>query len=294
MKKLLLITLIILLIISCASCSDTKKDEVNEKNETDQKILNAQESEPLEEKENTEEPIGGGDTICPVHTLYYHAYPDIIVEYIGRDNFYSWIEGKEVQDDEGCYPEANIFKLIEYFDVPNDIIIETYKNDFYNCEWDMESLLSRDEEGFDESSRRMKGDDSHNEYRVKLLNERALKHALFDIMERKEDSKTAEYYNLISDNGSVSPVTEVSIYEMVSNTSLTKEDFIDALDGVAGEESSETSESHFDYDLDLLFGEGNALVNSINTIEDNGYESKVKLADALLHKGETNNDHVVY
>ena len=240
------------------------------------------------------DPIGGGDVLCPIHTYYYHAFPSIITNYIGQEEFRKWVDPTAlVRDKNGCYPEGDILKCVEHFNIPDEVIIEAYQNDFYNCDWDMESLLARDAESFDKISRESRSNPEYNIYRTKLYNERDLKERLFDILKTKTDAKTIEYYNRISDNGTKIPWCEVSIIDIVINTSITKNEFAEVLNPT-NQKDENGDIQRFEYNLDLLFGDTETLTKMIDNLEIPYYESRVKMADALLHVGEKSDDHVAY
>lgn len=287
---LLMTALLVLMTVSCASVKKTDEKNAFEKEsevknvEIESKKADAETvplSESAEEKENNQSDAIGGSNICGIHNFGYHCYPKEIIEYIGEQRFREWANNAHsIIDENGCWPDGNLFCCIELFDVPNEVIIEAYQNDFYNHDWDIEAILTKDSVAFENHARNT----VESQYDKKMATEMLLKYRLYDFMEKNTDEKTESYFKMITNNGTNYPVCEVSLYEMISNTSLTKADFENALGNASSVNGEKYEYPHFDYDLDLLFGEADTLADMINAIEDNGYESKVKLADALLHK----------
>ncbi|MBE6686446.1 MAG: hypothetical protein E7591_04350 [Ruminococcaceae bacterium] len=293
MKKFIMFLMTALLILVMISCTSMKKTEENivlkKEAETNNAGIDREEAgmnttpiiESDEENKNYDVGAIGGSNICSIHNFGYHCYPKEIIAYIGEERFREWANNAHsIIDENGCWPDGNLFCCIELFDVPNEVIIEAYQNDFYNHDWDIEAILTKDSVAFENHARNT----VESQYDKKMSTEMLLKYRLYDIMEKKTDEKTESYFKMITNNGTNYPVCKVTLYEMISNTSLTKADFEKALGNASSVNGEKYAYPHFDYDLDLLFGEADTLADMINVIEDNGYESKVKLADALLHK----------
>ena len=109
---------------------------------------------------------------------------------------------------------------------------------------------------------------------------------MFEILEEKTDIKTVEYYKTVTDKGSHFPCSEITLYEIISNTSLTKDDFITALGKATSNNREDFVTPHFEYNLDLLFGDQSPMEEAIKNLEIPEYESRVKMIDALLHVEE--------
>ena len=229
--------------------------------------------------------IGGGDVLCPVHNVAYHAYPNFLISYIEEERFMEWANEVSItRDNEGCYPDGNILICVEYFDVPDDVILEIYKNDYVNSDWNIEALLDHDAEALEEDARNKASSEEYQIYSEKMRNEISLKYELFDIMKSKNDIKTANYFNKITENGTTYPVYEVTFSNMVTNTSLTKADLNDALDRITQTDTATDKFHYFEYNFDLLFDtDTTVMATDIEEIEAHPYESEIKLTDALLH-----------
>lgn len=253
----------------------------NTNNETDI----PDETTPPNNAETNDEPKPiGGSFHCNIHSFSYHSYPDIIVNYIGEDDFMNWQKSfNDLNNDERC-SKRNILTCIEYFNVPNEIIINAYQSDFYYCDWDMEALLSKDEQAFSESSQKNISDNTTIIYRNKLNFELMMKISLFNIIKSKQDETTILYYNRISNNNTLVPACGVSFYDLVINTSITKDDLIHAYDKALI--SLNETYPHFIYDFDLLFDNRSIIEKRIETLNIPEYESRVKMIDALLHVEE--------
>lgn len=262
-------------ITETAISSEDKESKEPEIQENEKNVIEADENS----NEDTDRNIDGNN-ICEIHNYVYHCYPSSFVEYVGSDKFFEWSNNAHLtKDEEGCWPKGNIILCIEKFDISDELIIEAYINDFYNKNWNIKALLEKDAEASEAYAR----ETMENGYDTQLSNEMYLKYRLFDIIKYKKDDMTVEYYNKITDNGTTTLVQNVTIYELVSNTSLTKDDFVAACEAEVKANDEINEEAHFDYNLDLLFDKPEVLSKMIEELDVPYYESRIKLIDALLH-----------
>ena len=294
MKKVLLFFIVIIVIINLLSCNKKKEEfiennnndseyennDINVGTENDTSIIYEDNSESINDSVSNDSTAIGGNDICTVHNMSYHFYPTEFSDYIGNDVFYEWLNKSHINtDEEGCWPDGNVILCVEYFDIPDEIIINAYKNDYYNNNWYIKALLERDEVKFESYAREsvVNGEDS------KMLSEMMLKFRLFDIMATKTDEKTINYYNEITNKGANYPVCKVSISDMIINTSLTETDFTSALISASSVNGNKGERICFEYNTDLLFGDPKILTETMDKVETEPYESRVKMCDAALH-----------
>ena len=224
-------------------------------------------------------PIGGGWPICMFHEDSYHTYPGTLVQIVGEEEFRAWIDPIEKNweyipytETECPFPNSNIVEFIKHFGITDEQLIYAYNDDFYHLQWDMEALLAEDYEAFEQHAIELR---ASKEYR-KLWEEQSLKYSIFDKLKLLKDDASVKYYNSITDNGKRHPVSEVTILELVENSSLTREDI---------QKYFNKDENMFEYDLSLLFENREEYKRMISELEIPYYESEVKLIDALLHAG---------
>lgn len=316
MRKLAYLLFTLALLVTLVSCNDTnyydtidttnteqtnsiqnqELDNINptpqtniSNNTTDKSIINdtskTTDTEVLSNNTNKIDFGGGENSICSIHNFAYHWYDSALISYIGEDRFTNWAKSISTEDvQEGCISSNNIYKCIEHFDIPNEIIIELYQNDYLNNDWDMEALLARNEKAFEESALQKATLEYHNNVYKKLESEIKFKRELFRRIGELTDTKSVEYYNKVTNNGNTNPVYTITIQELVNNTTLTKTDLEEALAFATSYDGIENYQPHFNYNFNLLFGSGvSVLNNNITNIEPKPYESVVMLSDALLH-----------
>lgn len=97
-------------------------------------------------------PMGGTGDMCMVHANPYHYFPKGLIEYIGRDRFYQWINDTEyAQTENGCtYPEQNFYACIHYFNVSREALEEIYYTEcYYNGVIDFNLMYGDDADAVD-------------------------------------------------------------------------------------------------------------------------------------------------
>jgi len=239
--------------------------------------------------------IGGGESsICPIHSIEYHAIPGLLIDYVDEQAYEEWKsqlrdeEGWYIRDENGCYPGFNIVEFINSFNIPDELIIECYPG-YYNSSsayWNLDLLLSRDAEAYEIFAR--KTSLTKEEKRLYEDRERdgSFKRRVLDLLKEKTDEGSVAYYNKITCNGTRYLLEEFSILDMVENSSLTKEDIesacgVDRRTGV----QSVNFVYRYTYNIDLLFEEKAALYAEIEKLEDIPYVPRAAQIDELLHIG---------
>lgn len=294
MKKIILLLCVTTLLttVSCASKTEPTNNITNEPEKIEETIeivenITTETAEKTDTSTNnsdntpTVKPIGGSSGGCQIHDHLYHSYSDKLINYIGEEKFYEWNESTKIEGETGCIPNRNFYSCIEYFDIPNEVIIEVYKDNYFDSiNWNIKALLARDKEAFEYSARLENID---YEYSEKMTSEMMLKLNLLYCMRDKKDEKTIEYYSKVTEKGTYYPICTISIYEMISNSSITREEFLDSLAFATAKGEELWANPRFEYNLDLLFGDQSAMEEAIKNLEIPEYESRVKMIDALLH-----------
>ncbi len=249
----------------------TTSDDTTRQNDTTTRVDDTTNNDTSE--------IGGGWPICMLHEDSYHTYPEALVRIVGEEAFRAWIDPIEdnweyipYTETECPFPNASIVDFIKKFGITDEQLMDAYNDDPYHLQWDMEALLAEDYEAFEQHAIEIR---ASKEYR-KLWEEQSLKYSIFDKLKLLKDDASVEYYNSITDNGKRHPVSEVTILELVENSSLTREDI---------QKYFNKDENMFEYDLSLLFENREEYKRMISELEIPYYESEVKLIDALLHAG---------
>lgn len=221
--------------------------------------------------------IGGGWPVCELHHTFFHYYSSELIDLVGEENFMVWAEKLAMEREyipftttQCPFPGENICEFIEYFGITNEQLIEIYKSDFYNLQYDMKALMERDYEALEKHAIEIASNKSYK----KLERERSVKFRIIEKIGEAEDERSKEYYNSITDNGKHYPVDKVTILELVENTSLTREDIQDCLNIVS---------DRYEYDISLLFENREEYKKMISELDIPYYESEVKLIDGLLH-----------
>lgn len=144
MKKVAFTVLIsILLLTSCGNRNTTNgtsetliETSVTESGESAPETSSAEESdvsvessettstETVNESESTTENTGNEDW-CLMHNLVYHSFSPSFVNYVGQDNFETWIRNGDANDICG----VNIIEFVKYFDISYETFMELYADE---------------------------------------------------------------------------------------------------------------------------------------------------------------------
>ncbi len=70
----------------------------------------------------------GDHQYCPLHTVEYHNFDGLLIDYIGADLFQDWIDACADKEPvaEGCLYYVNIYHLIYSFEIPRAVVEEVY------------------------------------------------------------------------------------------------------------------------------------------------------------------------
>ncbi|MBE6686120.1 MAG: hypothetical protein E7591_02705 [Ruminococcaceae bacterium] len=249
-----------------------------------------------ERKESYRPAVGGGSTgICKIHNCEYHAIPGYMLDYVGNEKFELWAaqfkdaDGWFVCDENNCTPGFNIVDFIIHFDIPAELIYKDYPG-YYNPNsvfWDLDLLLARDAEGYEEFARTKLSLTSEEEYEFdKRSEDKGFKCILLNILEQKNDQRSKDYYNLITYNNTRINYSEFSVLDIVENSSITKAEVEAAYKPHERSYSPYvTNDYYYTYNIDLLFDEREILYKEIEKLKNIPYVPMAAQIDSLLRIG---------
>lgn len=214
--------------------------------------------------------LGVEYTVCPVHennpSVSYMFIPRALVDYVGIDKVNAWIEsncesGEINERSDGCTCTNAFPMFVEYFDIPNEQIVDYYYNQggYYIHSWDLDIILSRDWEAFNEYIAAFSDIEySHLEYGVeveKRTNEEHLKQRMLVYIKNSSDENLKEYWNTLTDNGTDFNVAKWSIAEFVDKTGIDIDILNAIIESFCYYPRSEVKRPMFEYDFSLLYDE---------------------------------------
>ena len=132
-------------LILSQSCSN---DKVNNCLTEENTNVVSDSDESISEEKTTNNANGGTD-VCYYHKLDFHFFNQPLIDYVGKEAFYSWMEKTEkIKSEDGCrYPECQLYNCIRYFSIPKEIIVELYNSSYQDICVDL--LYGEDEEAVD-------------------------------------------------------------------------------------------------------------------------------------------------
>lgn len=215
-----------------------------------------------------ENAIGGGPYECPLHGIGpYIQSPGEFIVHVGQAYTNSWSymnymkavpdpRNNTFQRENGCTCVWSFADFMEAFFVPDRVIIDYYYNrgGYYTTEWDLDIILARDWEAFDEYCR-TDSDNINDEEMTKRESERRFKSELLDYLEASTDEKLQTVWKELSSNGKNGNYGRWSIAQYVDMTGMD----LETLNSVLTESSiiKYTGEKRpvYKYDFSLLYNE---------------------------------------
>ncbi len=152
---------------------------------------------------------------CTVHTEDYHQYDYDLVEYIGEESFFAWIDEKDAQEHEGDCPLGCGFPdLVKEFHVPKEILWNMYNEAYmyYTHDHDIELLYTGTEAEIEAHYRDMEGSRKRHEAKDCLLE---LKIGLINHVD-----------------GDVGTIRQVSLKELMEHSGMTNDEIIKRIESI--------------------------------------------------------------
>lgn len=188
-------------------------------------------------------------TLCDVHGFDYHSYDGELIDYVGNDAFYAWVEtAHTVPVKDGCPFSGNIYRFIHECDIPQAVFEDRlYRWGFWNTDYPVDLLYSADADTVDEYYRNYEDREdwlekktSHMEIRLNLL----------DLAKDTEEYRPF-YEKYVVDNR----IQPFSVADFVRVTGIAKEDLRALLESwITVEYPGHTKVRNcFPWDFDLLY-----------------------------------------
>ena len=280
MKRILICVLVLLMSLYVLnSCNDKEiSSELQSENNVTDDI------NPIVENDSvdlSEPEIGGGETgFCPLHELSsYVRFPGYLIEYVGEDEFYAWVESEEKAfknpTDEGCTCDITLPKFIDHFKIPNDVLEEYYYSvGYYIYDWDMEMILAHDWEAFDLYCRNISESETEMSKRVTEYN---IKTSLLNRIKDSKDTEIQAQWNELTENGTKTHPGCWTIADYVKITGIPKEELEKVISNHATDPRDGAKIDIYNYNVDLLYSD----VEVLNADDTELHPVQI---DALLHK----------
>ena len=224
---------------------------------------------PLDQPDINTNAIGGGTyKECPLHGSLgqYGTIPGKLDVYVGQAYSNSWSYMKlakanadpdqPFQRENGCTCEWTFADYMEDFFVPDRFIIDYYYNDggYYTEEWDLDMILSRDWEAFDEYCRTPRGY-SVSEEMDKRQGERIFKSDLLDYLKNSTDEKLQAVWRELTSNGKNRNYGRWSIARYVDMTGMELETLNSIFSDSSISKATGEKRAMYEYDFSLLYNE---------------------------------------
>ena len=248
-KAIMIMTILSILIISMSSCQKREIPKQEQMDPTETDIITTEkakettaETEPLETETPTEGKTGMGGTsgMCTVHVQDYHGFPFSLIDYVGEEAFYDWIDCTADQVEVNGCPSSKrtIYNFIHYFNIPREKAEELYISDstiYCNLVMDFDLLYSDDAQAVDLYYRNKVELDQIAEKR------RAFQHIKFAIFVKNE-SKWEDYFD------TESPTPQTSMADIVKAFNVPRE----TLESY-GAASADPGGTTYDYNYDAIY-----------------------------------------
>lgn len=149
---------------------------------------------------------------CTVHTDDYHQYDYELIDYIGEENFQTWLAEKKSQEYGGDCPIGYGFPdLVKEFQIPETVLWDIYNNTitYYSHDHDIDLLYYGAEEEIEAHYRDVAG--------------------AYERLEAKQCIFELKYMLLTRIDGDVNTIREVSIAELVKNSGMTDDEICELI-----------------------------------------------------------------
>lgn len=194
--------------------------------------------------ENTYSANGGTSGMCKVHSDIYHSFPHTLMEYVGLDEAYNWIEkGEEASkgyDDRGCPWKGSIYEFIHEFNIPKDVFVKWYNETdrYYSDDYDIDLLYNGTAE---------ENDAYYRDYSERENTVMAKRGAFDQVKGYIFTTRMSELMKVLGENLSSA---KVSLAEMVYILDMPREE-LESI--IAQSKELVPYLLRYDYDLDLIY-----------------------------------------
>lgn len=212
--------------------------------ESDDVTSETNDSNTADTTENTYSANGGTSGMCKVHSDIYHSFPHTLMEYVGLDEAYNWIEkGEEASkgyDDRGCPWKGSIYEFIHEFNIPKDVFVKWYNETdrYYSDDYDIDLLYNGTAE---------ENDAYYRDYSERENTVMAKRGAFDQVKGYIFTTRMSELMKVLGENLSSA---KVSLAEMVYILDMPREE-LESI--IAQSKELVPYLLRYDYDLDLIY-----------------------------------------
>ncbi len=205
------------------------------------------------EPDEIPEALPGDETWCYIHSFEFHSYSMDLINYVGNDEFMSWVErcDSKAPEIEGCPFYCNIYNFIKEFDVPREVLETAYYGtaEFYFSDYNIDILYDTDE---DTVNHYYMSSVDREEEREKYSSLGEIKFGIVDYAMMSSDEKMQEFFETYGKDHSI---CEWSIADFVKVTGIEKGDLQALIEDITVREyPGETVILNcFDFDYDVLY-----------------------------------------
>ena len=116
------------MLAGCAGAEEAEEESIAAEMRVPESAVQKESSAQTTEDENTE--VGGGDNMCQEHTFSYHSVPGRLIDFVGGDNFYNWIDSLPNDTHAPGYvvERFSIVDFVEQFNVSKEDFLETTRS----------------------------------------------------------------------------------------------------------------------------------------------------------------------
>lgn len=193
--------------------------------------------------------IGHGE----IHSMDFHTYTLEMIKYVGEERFYEWNDRCAGKDSgiEGCTYYTNIYRFIEYFDIPEDEFENLYYGTgaFYFFDYDVDLLYETDESTV---SQYYIPSADHQKEREKYASLGEIKLGIAEYAMMSENEKVKDFFDTYCKDKTI---VEWSIADFVRATGISKEDLKAIIGNITVREHPGMTVvlNCFDFDYDALY-----------------------------------------
>ena len=262
MRRIPYFILGICLAYTLASCADIREN-LPDHTPADAFVQDWADSSPIHEsasEDSDRDRIPEVPPMCSVHTADYHTYPKELIDFVGSEAFYDWIENEDPSDaggnsHDGCPYSRNILSFLKHFHVSKeDFSGIYYKELYYFYHYSPDILFSEDDEAIEDYFRTLPVYPENE----KAINHRILKLVLKDYLLNHTDSEELKNkYTALS-------VTEWTIPELIFDGKIPRDVYEKILNGNREEENKENFPYYY-YNIDRIAEAVDALYQQYGT-----------------------------
>lgn len=263
MKQLTLLIFMLSLTLLMTSCNNIVPSNEHSV-QTDEQI------EPIETEQPTDTASGamGGANLCPIHSIEFHNYTGDMIDYVGgQERFIAWHNANMEKESgiEGCPYYPNIYRFINYFDIPkNDFEALCYETaNYYYFDYNVDLLYGND---FSAINQYYTSHSEREDYRERLASLGDIKYGILYHAMSSTDEKMRSFFDSHCENNTLDLINW-SVADFVRETGISKSDVKALISDITTIEypGKTVTLNCFDFDFDYLYSDDNAISYTENS-----------------------------